>query len=159
MLPFLCTTFSFFSQAQEDRNRLLAYPFADVVLICFDMSRKESLEGITEKWLVEINHHCHNNPPCFLVGLKSDLDNVVAMSDVQAIQSANPQCTKIFTLSAKADAAKVKELFNEAISAGDNNKKKGGSGDDKGHAGKQSGPKSGSGGGGGGARRRGCTLL
>lgn len=120
------------------------------------MSRKESLESITEKWLVEINHHCHNNPPCFLVGLKSDLDNTVALSDVQAIQSANPQCSKIVIVSSKTDAAKVKELFSEAISAGLNNKSKAAS-DEKGHGGsKQTGGGKAAGGGG---RRRGCIIL
>lgn len=116
------------------------------------MSNKDSLTSITEKWLVEINHHCHDNPPCFLVGLKADLDASVSLSDVQSIQAANPQCQKIFTLSAKNDTAKVKELFTTAINAGSEQKKKVQAAEEAKSAGKAKAS-------GGGGRRRGCVLL
>eukprot|EP01127_Copromyxa_protea_P002138 TRINITY_DN12027_c0_g1_i1.p1 TRINITY_DN12027_c0_g1~~TRINITY_DN12027_c0_g1_i1.p1 ORF type:complete len:212 (-),score=53.47 TRINITY_DN12027_c0_g1_i1:60-695(-) len=138
---------------QEDRNRLLSYPFSDIVFICYDVSSKESLASVSEKWLVEINHHCHNKPPCFLVGLKSDLSSVVSASDVSAAQSS---CAKGYTLSAKTDSAKVTELFNDAITAAIAQKKKVVEGEkpDKSSAGKKGGSS-----GGGGAKRRGCVLF
>lgn len=130
----------------------MSYPFADIVLICFDMSKKETLDSVTEKWLVEINHHCHKSPPCFLVGLKNDLDAAITMSDIQSIQSANPQCVKIFTLSSKSDTAKVKELFNDAINSAvvHKNKQK---------EVEESGSKKPAARSGGGGKRRGCIIL
>jgi GTPase SAR1 family protein len=135
---------------------LLAYPFSDLVLICFEMGSADSLSSVTEKWLVEISHHCHNKPPCFLVGLKADGAAAVSMADIQAVQSANPQCTKIYVLSAKTEANKVKELFNDAISAAITQKKKIVAEE---HAAEASASKGARGGGGGGRRGRGCTLL
>jgi GTPase SAR1 family protein len=117
------------------------------------MGSAESLSSVTEKWLVEISHHCHNKPPCFLVGLKSDLNATVSMSDIQSVQSANPQCTKIYVLSAKTEGNKVKELFNEAITAGITQKKKIVAEE---HAAEASTSKTG---GSSGHRRRGCMIL
>jgi len=107
------------NNSQDDRDRLLAYPFGDVILICYDVSKVDTLTlNVPEKWLVEISHHCHTGPPCFLVGLKADLTAEVSASDVQSILSEHSQIVKHFSISAKADVSKAVEVMNAAIAAG-----------------------------------------
>jgi len=133
---------------QEDRDRLLAYPFSHIVLLCVDVSRKEDLAAIKEKWMVEISHHCHNKPPCYIVGLKADLPNVISESDL----AAQSGCTKAYVLSAKTDQAKVKSLFDDVARAGvDKMKKLANEPAQPQATSNTSNPAPG--------RRRGCTLL
>ena len=59
-------------QEDYDRLRPLSYPQTDIFLLCYDVSRKASLENIIAKWIPEITHHCPNTP-FLVIGLKSDL--------------------------------------------------------------------------------------
>uniref|UniRef100_A0A3B1IST1 Rho family GTPase 2 n=1 Tax=Astyanax mexicanus TaxID=7994 RepID=A0A3B1IST1_ASTMX len=43
-----------------DNVRPLAYPDADAVLICFDVSRPETLESVLKKWQGETQEYCPN---------------------------------------------------------------------------------------------------
>ena len=45
------------------------YPYTDVVLVCFDITRRGALEDIREEWLPEIDHYM---PDCgrVLIGCK-----------------------------------------------------------------------------------------
>ena len=52
--------------------RSLEYANADVVLICFDVTSRESFENIKTFWIKEINTYC-KHIPYLLVGLKTDL--------------------------------------------------------------------------------------
>jgi len=107
------------NNTQEDRDRLLAYPFGDIIIICYDVSKKDTLTlNVPEKWLVEISHHCHSGPPCFLVGLKADLTPEISSSDVQTIQSAHSQIVKVASISARSDVSKAAEVFTAAIGLG-----------------------------------------
>ncbi|KAG8750110.1 hypothetical protein FRC14_000807, partial [Serendipita sp. 396] len=47
---------------QEDYERIrpLAYPGADIVLICFSVDNPDSLDNIQEKWVPEVKHACPN---------------------------------------------------------------------------------------------------
>uniref|UniRef100_A0A8B9L1A8 Rho-related GTP-binding protein RhoE n=1 Tax=Astyanax mexicanus TaxID=7994 RepID=A0A8B9L1A8_ASTMX len=55
-----------------DNVRPLSYPDADAVLICFDISRPETLDNVLRKWKGEIEEFCPNTK-MLLVGCKSDL--------------------------------------------------------------------------------------
>nr|XP_008116046.1 PREDICTED: rho-related GTP-binding protein RhoE [Anolis carolinensis] len=55
-----------------DNVRPLSYPDSDAVLICFDISRPETLDSVLKKWKGEIQEFCPNTK-MLLVGCKSDL--------------------------------------------------------------------------------------
>ncbi|XP_078084098.1 rho family GTPase 3b [Mustelus asterias] len=55
-----------------DNVRPLSYPDSDAVLICFDISRPETLDSVLKKWKGEIQEFCPNTKT-LLVGCKSDL--------------------------------------------------------------------------------------
>ncbi|XP_040004485.1 rho-related GTP-binding protein RhoE-like [Xiphias gladius] len=55
-----------------DNLRPLSYPDTDAVLICFDISRPETLDSVLKKWSGEIEKFCPNTK-MLLVGCKSDL--------------------------------------------------------------------------------------
>ncbi|XP_057680944.1 rho family GTPase 3a [Corythoichthys intestinalis] len=55
-----------------DNVRPLSYPDSDAVLICFDISRPETLDSVLKKWKGEILEFCPNTK-ILLVGCKSDL--------------------------------------------------------------------------------------
>jgi len=59
-------------QEDYDRLRPLSYPGADVVLLCFALVTRDSLEAIREKWFPEVNHYVPSIPH-ILVGTKVDL--------------------------------------------------------------------------------------
>ena len=55
-----------------DRLRPLAYPYTNVILMCFSIDSPDSLESIPEKWTPEVEHFCPN-VPIILVGNKKVL--------------------------------------------------------------------------------------
>ncbi|XP_024264734.2 rho-related GTP-binding protein RhoE [Oncorhynchus tshawytscha] len=55
-----------------DNVRPLSYPDSDAVLICFDVSRPDTLDSVIKKWKGEIQEFCPNTK-MLLVGCKSDL--------------------------------------------------------------------------------------
>ncbi|XP_059560865.1 rho-related GTP-binding protein RhoE [Myotis daubentonii] len=55
-----------------DNVRPLSYPDSDAVLICFDISRPETLDSVLKKWKGEIQEFCPNTK-MLMVGCKSDL--------------------------------------------------------------------------------------
>jgi len=59
-------------QEDYDRLRPLSYPDTDVILLCFAINNKDSLENVNEKWKPEVDHFCPK-VPVVLVGLKKDL--------------------------------------------------------------------------------------
>ncbi|XP_076120056.1 rho-related GTP-binding protein RhoE-like [Alosa pseudoharengus] len=58
--------------AYYDNVRPLSYPDSDAVLICFDISKAETLDSVLKKWKPEVTEFCPNTQ-IFLVGCKSDL--------------------------------------------------------------------------------------
>ncbi|XP_048871111.1 rho-related GTP-binding protein RhoN [Brienomyrus brachyistius] len=54
-----------------DNVRPLAYPDSDAVLICFDVSRPETLDSVLKKWQGETQEYCPN-AKVVLVGCKLD---------------------------------------------------------------------------------------
>lgn len=59
-------------QADYDRLRPLAYPNADVILVCFSLAHLPSYENVRLKWEKELNQFC-SKLPWVLVGTKLDL--------------------------------------------------------------------------------------
>eukprot|EP01126_Amoeba_proteus_P039273 TRINITY_DN4133_c0_g1_i6.p1 TRINITY_DN4133_c0_g1~~TRINITY_DN4133_c0_g1_i6.p1 ORF type:complete len:202 (+),score=23.70 TRINITY_DN4133_c0_g1_i6:148-753(+) len=112
------------SSVTEDRNRLLAYPFCDLVLVCYDLTSKASIQEITEKWVGEISHHCPTKPVTFLVGLKSDGKLEVTDEDIQAIMAQNATILRSYQLSSQQNSAKVQEAVNEMLTLTGEAKKK-----------------------------------
>ncbi|XP_060795260.1 rho-related GTP-binding protein RhoN-like [Neoarius graeffei] len=55
-----------------DNVRPLAYPDSDAVLICFDISRPETLDNVLKKWQGETQEYCPN-AKVVLVGCKLDM--------------------------------------------------------------------------------------
>ncbi|RXM32829.1 Rho-related GTP-binding protein RhoN [Acipenser ruthenus] len=55
-----------------DNVRPLAYPDSDAVLICFDVSRPETLDSVLKKWQSETQEFCPN-AKVVLVGCKLDM--------------------------------------------------------------------------------------
>jgi small GTP-binding protein len=64
---------------QEDYKKLrpLSYPQTDVFMICFSVVSPTSLENVRNMWVPEVKEHCPN-VPMVIVGVKSDLRDVVA---------------------------------------------------------------------------------
>ncbi|XP_057682954.1 rho-related GTP-binding protein RhoN-like [Corythoichthys intestinalis] len=58
--------------AYYDNVRPLAYPDSDAVLICFDVSRPETLDSVVKKWQGETQEFCPK-AKVVLVGCKLDL--------------------------------------------------------------------------------------
>lgn len=69
-------------QEDYDRLRPLSYPETDVVLVCFAIDSKDSLENVYEKWTPEVRHYCPD-VPVILVGNKKDLrDDPTTIEDL-----------------------------------------------------------------------------
>uniref|UniRef100_A0A8D2QPI3 Rho family GTPase 2 n=1 Tax=Zosterops lateralis melanops TaxID=1220523 RepID=A0A8D2QPI3_ZOSLA len=60
------------AEAYYDNVRPLAYPDSDAVLICFDISRPETLDSVLKKWQGETQEFCPN-AKIVLVGCKLDM--------------------------------------------------------------------------------------
>ncbi|KAG7280165.1 hypothetical protein CRUP_037749 [Coryphaenoides rupestris] len=72
LLPILSVVVEPSSSPYYDNVRPLSYPDSDAVLICFDISRPETLDSVLKKWRGEIQEFCPNTK-ILLVGCKSDL--------------------------------------------------------------------------------------
>ncbi|KAJ4932056.1 hypothetical protein JOQ06_010489 [Pogonophryne albipinna] len=69
-----------------DNVRPLAYPDSDAVLICFDISRPETLDSVIKKWQGETQEFCPN-AKVVLVGCKLDM-----RTDVSTLRELSKQC-------------------------------------------------------------------
>lgn len=61
-------------QEEYDQLRILMYPDADVVVICYSIDSPDSLMNVVEKWAPEVKHFCPG-VPIILCGNKKDLRN------------------------------------------------------------------------------------
>jgi small GTP-binding protein len=69
-------------QQEYDRLRPMSYRKCDVVLICFALDARETLNNVTAKWIVEIKEYCPR-AAIVLVGTKSDVWNPNAEEHVK----------------------------------------------------------------------------
>lgn len=58
--------------AGYDRVRPLSYGDADLIVICFSVGDRESMENVVSRWIVEVREHCPKQP-VILVGCKTDV--------------------------------------------------------------------------------------
>lgn len=58
-------------QEEFDQIRQLAYPGTDLILLCYAVNCRTSLENILDTWIHEIRGHCPSTP-VMLVGCKAD---------------------------------------------------------------------------------------
>ncbi|KAK3769161.1 hypothetical protein RRG08_014024 [Elysia crispata] len=70
--PFNIGLWDTAGQEDYDRLRPLSYPQTDVFLICYSVDNIDSLTNVKEKWIMELQHFCHD-VPVMLVGCKTDL--------------------------------------------------------------------------------------
>lgn len=56
-------------QEEFDRLRALSYADTHVIMLCFSVESRDSLENVHEKWWDEIARHCEGPPPCLCVHL------------------------------------------------------------------------------------------
>lgn len=61
-------------QEEYDQLRILMYPDADVIVICYSIDSPDSLSNTVEKWAPEVKHFCPG-VPVVLCGNKKDLRN------------------------------------------------------------------------------------
>ncbi|KAJ2767306.1 GTP-binding protein Rho1 [Coemansia nantahalensis] len=77
-------------QEDYDRLRIMAYPDADVVLVCFSVDVIESLANVFEKWLPEVRDLAPR-AHVILVALKIDLrTDPVAIEYIQRVNERGP---------------------------------------------------------------------
>ncbi|KAF4084539.1 hypothetical protein AMELA_G00107370 [Ameiurus melas] len=81
-----------------DNVRPLAYPDSDAVLICFDISRPETLDNVLKKWQGETQEYCPN-AKVVLVGCKldmrTDLNTLRELSKLRLIPVTHEQGTSL----------------------------------------------------------------
>uniref|UniRef100_A0A8D3C3Y8 Rho-related GTP-binding protein RhoE n=1 Tax=Scophthalmus maximus TaxID=52904 RepID=A0A8D3C3Y8_SCOMX len=108
-----------------DNVRPLSYPDADAVLICFDISRPETLDNVLKKWRGEVEKFCPNSK-MLLVGCKSDLrtdlftrsqSRHTAVSYDQGSITAKQLNTPYLECSSLQSESSVKDIFHVATLA------------------------------------------
>jgi small GTP-binding protein len=122
----LCDTYS---QRDYRKLRPLCYPQTDLFIICFSLVSPTSLENAQNVWIPEVREHCPTTP-YILVGMKSDLRDLVAMNGeardgtgMEAVPEAQGEAIKravnacaYLECSAKTQT-NVKEVFEAATNA------------------------------------------
>jgi small GTP-binding protein len=105
----------------EDYHRLrpLSYPQTDVFLLCFDVTKPQSLEGLRDEFAPEIKHHCPGTP-WILVGLKSDLRDGIQdkVSKIDALKFAEDYGAAEYHECSALTQGGLKNVFDRAIAVG-----------------------------------------
>ena len=113
----------FDTPGQEDYDKLrpLAYPHADVVLLCFSVVQPTSFKNIRDVWLPEMKHYCHNTP-FLLVGTMIDLrDNALPGEALRTVphtkgeKLARDIGAKMYLECSALTQKGLKRVFDEAI--------------------------------------------
>ncbi|CAO3591305.1 unnamed protein product [Absidia cylindrospora] len=72
-------------QEEYDRLRTLSYENTHLVLLCFSVDNRVSLDNILERWLPEISDHCPRSK-LMLLALKCDLRDEEPSNDSPATE-------------------------------------------------------------------------
>jgi len=104
---------------QEDyvRIRALSYMETDLVLVCFALNSKESLENVEDKWINEIKHFC-KDVPRILVGMKADLrmrTDPDLITEERAMRAAKEIEAKGYVECSSYTNENVDEVFHVAV--------------------------------------------
>ena len=106
-------------QEDYDRLRPISYPDTDVLLVCFAVNDRDSLNNISAKWLPEVRHYCPK-VPMVLVGTKIDLRQTEASPTVKCISKeegvvlAKRVGAKLYLESSAKTGEGVVTVFKEA---------------------------------------------
>lgn len=110
--------------------RPLAYIHADVFILCFDISNRESFCSVTERWLPELQNY-QPNTPILLVGTKADLrDEDESFYDLVSICEAQNLAESLGCLYKEVSAQtgdQVADAFESAVKLGHAKRKEEGS--------------------------------
>ena len=73
-------------QPRFETFRGVFFKGAAIALLCFDLTRDQTLKSLTSAWVPELATHSDPNAPvhCILVGNKSDLDDLRSISEQDA---------------------------------------------------------------------------
>ncbi|XP_029967611.1 rho-related GTP-binding protein RhoE-like [Salarias fasciatus] len=108
-----------------DNVRPLSYPDADAVLICFDISRPETLDSVLKKWRYEVEEFCPNTK-MLLVGCKLDLrtdlftrshTRQTPVSYDQGFNTARQLCAPYLECSSLQSENSIRDIFHMATLA------------------------------------------
>ncbi|CCD23573.1 Rho family GTPase RHO4 NDAI_0B05400 [Naumovozyma dairenensis CBS 421] len=105
---------------QEEYNRLrpLSYTDVDVLMVCYSVDNKTSLEHVEELWFPEVRHFC-GKTPVMLIGLKSDLyaeDKGEGLVETKHAELIAKKMGAFVHLQCSAKSRdNVEEVFNKAI--------------------------------------------
>lgn len=108
-------------QEEYDRLRLLSYPQTDVVIICYNIMNKDSLNNVSAKWILEVKEHIPNRP-ILLIGTQKDRrdENPGDNKPKTCTTAEGQRCAdelkleKFMETSALKDREGLKEVFDEA---------------------------------------------
>jgi len=106
-------------QEDYDKQRVLAYPDADVFLVCFAVNSGNSLTNIKEKWVPEIMQHGPPGTPIVICGTKKDTrdsDRKDLVSQAAALQLGKEIGAEVLECSALSTVG-LKEVFDACIFA------------------------------------------
>lgn len=91
-----------------ERIRDLYYPGANIGLIVFDLTERETFEHV-EPWLEDIYAHCGSDTPVIILANKNDLpDRVISKEEIEEL--ATNKKLQVFETSAKT-GENVEEVF------------------------------------------------
>jgi len=62
-------------QDEYDRLRPISYHESDVVLLCFALDDRQTLQNVNERWIIEVKLYC-KDAKIILVGMNSDLRRI-----------------------------------------------------------------------------------
>ncbi|KAJ2798097.1 GTP-binding protein Rho1, partial [Coemansia furcata] len=98
-------------QEDFDRLRIMSYPEADVVVICFSVDSRDSLENVWEKWVPEARRHAPG-AKLVLAGLKIDLrTDSETLEHMRRVCHAEPLTFEQGVRVAKALSAPMQAVF------------------------------------------------
>lgn len=110
--------------AYYDNVRPLAYPDSDAVLICFDISRPETLDSVLKKWQSETQEFCPSAKVLVVgckIDMRTDLNVLRELSKLRLIPVTHEQgstvarqigATAYVECSSKASENSVRDVFH-----------------------------------------------
>lgn len=108
-------------QEEYDRLRPLSYPDTNVVIICYSVNNKISLQNVREKWAPEVKMFCED-VPFILVGTKLDLlDNSSEEVGFEEAEALAKEIGAVKHLRCSAKTTKnIRKVFNTALAISQN---------------------------------------
>uniref|UniRef100_T1IS63 Uncharacterized protein n=1 Tax=Strigamia maritima TaxID=126957 RepID=T1IS63_STRMM len=108
-----------YTAGQDNRMRVLSYPYTDVFLLCYSIDNKNSYENIASFWRPEVRNFS-TKVPIVLVATKCDLRNENATTaDLVSTKDGKKMCAKIGAAKYVECSAKtsigVEEVFQKAV--------------------------------------------